>query len=328
MNKPDQPSLFIHLRFAIIFFISLSIMAVDMRSRMLNDFRYYVESSLYPLMVFADAPRAVSKMVSSQFKSKSELIEENERLSVENFLQKADIMRMQALEAENDALRKLLNSPSHPSTKRLVAEVIDVDSNPYLRRVVINRGSQSGVYEGMPVISGSGLVGQVYSLNYGFSRVLLVNDPNCAVPVMCPRTNIRAVTMGTGVHDELIVNNVPRSADMRVGDILITSGLGGVYPKGFPVAEVTSVGYSDSLPFASIKAKPIVNTDTMHYVLLYWYQGINGENDDNLTLVKQRTDGKRILRQEKIKNLIESLSRPLETEDKNNDQKQNNEKRP
>ncbi len=312
MNKPDQPSLFIHLRFAAIFFISLAIMAIDMRSRALSDFRYYIESSLYPLMVFADAPRSVSKFVSSQFKSRSELIEENERLSAENFLQRADIMRIQSLEAENEALRRLLNSPSADATKRLVAEVIDVDSNPYLRRVVINRGSKSGVYEGMPVISGTGLVGQVYSLNYGFSRVLLISDPNCSVPVLCSRTNIRAITTGTGVHDELTVNNVPRSADIKVGDLLVTSGLGGVYPSGYPVATVTSVGFSDAQPFANIKAKPIVDTDTMRYVLLYWYQGIDSENNENNIISKQRSDSKHILRQEKIKNLIESLSRTPE----------------
>ena len=316
MNKPDQPSLFIHLRFAVIFFISLAIMAVDMRSRVLNDFRYYIESSLYPLMVFADAPRSVSKFVSSQFKSRSELIEENEKLSVENFLQRADILRIQSLEAENEALRRLLNSPSADATKRLVAEVIDVDSNPYLRRVVINRGSKSGVYEGMPVISGNGLVGQVYSLNYGFSRVLLISDPNCSVPVLCSRTNIRAITTGTGVHDELTVNNVPRSADIKVGDLLVTSGLGGVYPSGYPVAEVTSVGFSDAQPFANIKAKPIVDTDTMRYVLLYWYQGIDSEDTQNTIISKQRSDGKHILRQEKIKNLIESLSRTPEHQNK------------
>ena len=274
-----------------------------MRSRALSDFRYYIESSLYQLMVFADAPRSVSKFVSSQFKSRSELIEENERLSAENFLQRADIMRIQSLEAENEALRRLLNSPSADATKRLVAEVIDVDSNPYLRRVVINRGSKSGVYEGMPVISGTGLVGQVYSLNYGFSRVLLISDPNCSVPVLCSRTNIRAITTGTGVHDELTVNNVPRSADIKVGDLLVTSGLGGVYPSGYPVATVTSVGFSDAQPFANIKAKPIVDTDTMRYVLLYWYQGIDSENNENNIISKQRSDSKHILRQEKIKNL-------------------------
>ena len=290
-------------------------MAVDMKSRALNDFRYYIESSLYPLMIFADSPRSVSKFVSSQFKSRSELIEENEKLSSENFLQRADIMRIQSLEAENEALRRLLNSPSTAATKRLVAEVIDVDSNPYLRRVVINKGSKSGVYEGMPVISGNGLVGQVYSLNYGFSRVLLISDPNCSVPVVCSRTNIRAITTGTGVNDELSVNNVPRSADVKVGDLLVTSGLGGVYPSGYPVAEVTSVGFSDAQPFANIKARPIVETDTMRYVLLYWYQGIDSDESNNMIMAKQRTDSKHILRQEKIKNLIESLSRNPERQD-------------
>ena len=91
-------------------------------------------------------------------------------------------------------------------------------------------------------------------------------------------------------------------------DLLVTSGLGGVYPSGYPVAIVTSVGFSDAQPFANIKARPVVDTNTMRYVLLYWYQSVDNENNDSMIMAKQRSDSKHILRQEKIKNLIESLS--------------------
>ena len=141
--------------------MSLAVMALDVRSKILTDFRFYVESALYPVLVFADSPHAMSKLMSSQFKSHSELIKENEKLSTENFMQRADVLKLKDLENENQALRQLLNSPVRANTKRLFAEVINVDPDPYLHRVIVNRGSKESVYEGMPVITDKGLLGQV-----------------------------------------------------------------------------------------------------------------------------------------------------------------------
>ena len=307
MKKPEGSGWLAHFRFVVLIILSIGIMAVDVRSKMLNDFRYYLETALYPLMAFADSPHKISRIVSSQFKSHSELVEENERLAAENFLQRADILRLKSLEIENEAMRRMLSSPSRETSKRLFAEIVDVDSNPYLHRVVINRGTRSGVYVGMPVISDSGLVGQVISVSYSFSRVLLLSDPNCSVPVVNYRNQIRAIAAGTGAHDELLINNVPRSADIKEGDLLLTSGLGGVYPEGYPVARVTEIGFSEAIPFALIKARPVVDTDKMRYVLLFWYESSNYFDDNEEAGAKQPSDGKLILRQQKIKKLIESL---------------------
>ena len=284
-------------------------MVLDVRSKTLNDFRYYLETALYPILAFADSPHKVTKYVSNHLKSNNELMAENERLSAENYIQRADILRLKALESENDAMRKLLNSPVHRMSKRLFAEVVDVASDVYQRRVVINRGTGSGVYVGMPVISDAGLVGQVISVNYAFSRVLLLSDPNSSVPVVNDRNQIRAIASGDGSSDELLINNVPRSSDFKPGDRLVTSGLGGVFPEGYPVATVTSVGFSESQPFAFIKAKPIVDASRMRYVLLLWYQRSDYEEPDDKLIAKERTDGKVILRQNRIRNLIESMSR-------------------
>lgn len=307
VSRSDSSNLFINLRFILVLVLSVILIFFDVRKKVFNDFRYYIETALYPVLIFADSPQSVSQAVSTQFKTRSELIDENERLSTENYLQRVDIMRLQSLEQENAALRKLLNSPLQSSSRRMFAEVISVDSDPYLQRIVVNRGSSSGVYDGMPVITDEGLVGQVVSVAYASSRVLLFSDPSSAIPVINIRNQVRAILSGTGIHDELVIENVPRSTDIKEGDLLTTSGLGGVFPEGYPVAIVSSVGFSDDQPFAEVKAKPLVDTDKIRYVLMFWYQS-NSIADSQGLKPKEQTDSKRILRQERIKRLIDSLT--------------------
>lgn len=326
MKNSDQNNSLTHFRFAIVLVMSLAVMALDVRSKILTDFRFYVESALYPVLVFADSPHAMSKLMSSQFKSHSELIKENEKLSTENFMQRADVLKLKDLENENQALRQLLNSPVRANTKRLFAEVINVDPDPYLHRVIVNRGSKESVYEGMPVITDKGLVGQVMNVNYSYSRVLLLTDPTCSIPVIDSRSFVRAISAGTSAHGEININNVPRSADVKVGDLLLTSGIGGVYPKGYPVAEVTSVGISDSQPFAAIRAKPLVDIDKMRYVLMFWSNDETFEDDDIETKAKQLTDNKVILHQEKVKTLIETLSVKVKKTDSQEENKKSDNK--
>lgn len=307
MKSAETPTLFITLRFVLVLILSIVLIFMDVRMKLLSEFRYFVETALYPVLIFADAPHSVSEVVSSQFKTRSELMEENERLSTENYMQRVDIMRLRTLEQENAAMRKLLNSPVNVSSRRMFAEVVSVDSDPYLQRVVVNRGASSGVYAGMPVITDEGLVGQVVSVAYSSARVLLFSDPSSAIPVINTRNQVRAIISGTGLHDELVIENVPRSTDIKEGDLLVTSGLGGVYPEGYPVAIVSSVGFSEDQPFAEVKAKPLVDTDKIRYVLLFWDQTNQGL-DKQMPQPKERTDGKRILRQERIRKLIESLT--------------------
>lgn len=307
LHREEFPVFSTLLRFVPVLVLSLVLIWVDVRMKLLSEFRYYVETALYPVLIFADSPNSVSEAVSSQFKTRAELLEENENLSTENYLQRVDIMRLHTLEQENAAMRKLLNSPLRVSSRRMFAEVIDVDSDPYLQRLVVNRGASSGVYAGMPVITDEGLVGQVVNVAYASSRVLLLSDPSSAIPVTNTRNQVRAIISGTGIHDELVIENMPRSTDIKEGDLLVTSGLGGVYPEGYPVAIVSSVGFSDEQPFAEVKAKPLVDTDKIRYVLMFWYQP-NLYSDSIMVQGKEQTDAKRVLRQERIKRLIDSLT--------------------
>lgn len=307
-NKSEISSLFIRSRFLFLVILAVCLMIADVRFKGLREFRSYIETALYPILFFINTPQLASSAVTTQFKSRAQLIEENERLSSENFMQRADLLRMTALEHENDAMRKLLNSPIRHSSKRIFAEIINIDSDPYLQRLVINRGSSDGVYIGMPVITDQGLVGQVIETNYAYSRILLIVDPNSAVPIVNERNEIRGIANGTGSPDELNISNVPRSADIQVGDLLVSSGLGGVYPSGYPVAVVTEVGYSDAQLFAGIKAKPLVFTDRIKYVLLFFYESNTPDNRMDLVKPKQPTADKYILRQKHIKGLIDSMT--------------------
>ena len=209
MNKPEISNGWYIFRFALIFLLSIVVMLSDIKLKVMSDFRYYLETALYPVMVFADSPRSITDAVTEQFKSREALISENEQLARELYTQRADLLRLKSLELENAHMRKLLNTPLQETSKRMVGIVLDVNIDPYLKRVVINRGTGSGVYVGMPVITEKGLVGQVISANYASSQVLLLIDSVSSVPVMNLRSQIRAIASGVGVHDLLSIDNVP-----------------------------------------------------------------------------------------------------------------------
>lgn len=309
LKRAETPSIFIHIRFLLLAVLSGILIITDVHFKSLNSIRYYIETALYPVLFFADSPRSVSDAVSNQFKTRAELMEENERLSTENYLQRVDNLRLKSLEQENETMRKLLNSPVHESSLRMFAEVINVDSDPLLQRIVVNRGASSGVYKGMPVITDEGLVGQVVSVAYYTSRVLLFSDPSSSIPVINTRNQVLAIASGTGAHDELVIDYLPRSIDIKIGDLFVTSGLGGVYPKGYPVAVVSSVGFSEDQSFADVKARPLVDTDKIRYVLMFWYkQNPEDSAEEETVLPKEQTDGKLVLRQAKILELITSLT--------------------
>ena len=309
MNKPEISNGWFNFRFALIFLLSIVVMLSDIKLKVMSDFRNYLETALYPMLVFADSPHALTEAVSEQFKSREALIEENNRLLSELYAQKADLLRLHSLEIENAHMRKLLNTPLMETSKRMVGVVLDVNIDPYVKRVILNRGTGSGVYVGMPVITENGLVGQVISVNYASSLVLLLIDSVSSVPVMNSRTQIRAIASGIGVHDVLSIDNVPRNADIKVGDLLVTSGLGGIYPAGYPVATVTEVSGDKSAAFVTVRAKPLVDFDRMRYVLMIWAQeDLEKKRDIGSLPQKRQTDSKNILKRQEIQHTIESLS--------------------
>ena len=152
----------------------------------------------------------------------------------------------------------------------MVAELISVDSDPFSHQILINKGALDGVYNGQPVINDLGVIGQVLHVGSTTSRVLLITDSSHGLPVRVLRNDLRAIANGGGELDRLELRNLPRNTDIQVGDLLVTSGLGGRFPEGYPVATVTRADYVEGKPFAQVEAKPLVPLDRLRYMLLLW----------------------------------------------------------
>jgi len=254
--------------------------------------RGYLQSLVSPLQYLATAPKKMMSWTGENLSSRSKLIEENQQYKIEKLLLKEQLMKLETLEKENNRLRLLLSSPLRQKTKKMVAEVISVDSDPYTHQIVINRGANDGVYEGQPVIDDQGIVGQVQNVGTISSRVILITDVTHAVPVRINRNGVRLIASGMGQVDKLTHNFVPHSYDVEVGDKLVTSGLGGKYPEGYPISEVLHVNKDETRAFSQIYSKPVAKIDRLRYLLLLWTKTIPEVEAKNEAIIDSVKEGK------------------------------------
>ncbi|MFY3328083.1 rod shape-determining protein MreC [Vibrio fluvialis] len=261
-------SLQLRLFFAV--FLSASLMLADSRLGAFSHVRFLLNSLVAPIQYAADLPRSMFDGFYENFNSRQQLMESNRALKRDVLTLKSDLILLDQYREENQRLRKLLGSSFVRDEKKVVTEVMAVDTSPYSHQVVIDKGRVDGVYEGQPVINEKGIVGQVTFVAAHNSRVLLLIDPNNAIPVQNIRNDIRVIASGNGQTDEIQLEHIATSTDIEVGDLLVTSGLGGVYPEGYPVAYVSEVDKDTRREFASIKAKPVVDFDRLRYLLLIW----------------------------------------------------------
>jgi len=221
-----------------------------------------------PFYQLTDIPRRLSEWGTVTFASDNDLRSENERLKTELLIYQRKQQQMAALAAENVRLRQLLNARDILQDKVLIAELVGVSPNPLNHVVIVNRGSKEGVYEGQPVLDAFGLMGQVIEVNEDTSRVLLISDPTHAIPVQVNRNGVRAVAEGVGDLNRLNLRHVSINADIREGDLLVSSGLGERFPVGYPVAEVEQVVRNSGQAFARVIARPMARLDRSRHVLL------------------------------------------------------------
>ncbi len=246
-------------------------MTVDHRYQHLQVVRSSLATAIYPLQYLAHLPSAIGEIFSENLASRSRLIEENEKLRDQALFKEAKLQRLDLLEEENARLRQLLGSPIEASSEKLlIAEILSVDLHPFKQLVTINRGRREGVYEGQPLVAAKGIIGQIVEVYPMHSTALLISDPNHALLAESNRTNLRALLVGSGKTDLIELKNVSSSADIRVGDLLHTSGLDGRYPPNYPVAEVTSINTRPGEAFLHGEARPLVDLDTIREVLLLW----------------------------------------------------------
>lgn len=221
-----------------------------------------------PIIIIADYPSRSTEAVMALFASRSSMSREIEVLRKDLLLLKAQTQKMAALGAENERLRDLLGSAGKLEDNVLVAEIIGLDPDPESQVLILDKGKKAGVKVGQPLLDAEGLMGQVIETSTYSSRVLLITDVSHSVPVQVNRNNIRIITVGTGKIDELELVHVPDTSDIVVGDLLVSSGLGGRFPVGYPVGRVTQVIHDPGKPFAIVKAKPSALLDQSRHVLL------------------------------------------------------------
>nr|WP_074755997.1 rod shape-determining protein MreC [Pseudomonas abietaniphila] len=265
------------VRLLVLVVLSVAVMVVDARFTLLKPVRSQMSLVLMQSYWIADLPERLYQGVASQFGSRTELAAENEKLKTENLLLQGRLQKLAALTEQNVRLRELLNSSALVNEKVEVAELIGMDPNPFTHRIIINKGERDGVVLGQPVLDARGLMGQVVELMPYTSRVLLLTDTTHSIPVQVNRNGLRAIASGTGNPERLELRHVADTADIKEGDLLVSSGLGQRFPAGYPVATVKEVIHDSGQPFAIVRAVPTAALNRSRYLLLVFSDGRSPE---------------------------------------------------
>ena len=250
--------------------MSVVLMFYDRRGGWLDTARYGLQATIYPLQLAVNSPSAAWRWMQESFTTREALQKEVEKLRDELRDQQLMTLRQAALESENATLRGLNSALPEVIEKRLIGEVINVEVSTLRQRLLVNRGGTNGVYRQQPVITGDGVLGQVLRIGPFSSEIILITDSEHALPVQDLRSGERTIALGTGRATALELPYVPQNRDVQVGDVLVTSGLDGVFPYGLPVARITKVQRDPTQPLAQIFAAPLAKVEADREVLFIW----------------------------------------------------------
>jgi rod shape-determining protein MreC len=252
--------------------LSFLLISIDRQHQHLAALRSGLSVMIYPLQYAVNAPIKALGGLSRQIRTHQDLVAANERLRAENMDLRSRSQKYAALTRENVRLRELLDSSAEFSETVVGADVLAIETSPSARQIVIDKGSRHGVYVGQPVVDAYGILGQIVQVGPFSSTALLITDVSHAAPVQINRTGLRAISVGTDGVDELSLSFVPTSADVEVGDLVVTSGLGDRFPAGYPVGKVAAVEIDHGEPFARILITPSAQVSRVREVLLVWPQ--------------------------------------------------------
>ncbi len=251
--------------------LSIVLMTIDHRQHHLDSVRSFLSVVVYPLQWLVDLPGTSSEWFRESLSTRRELQEENASLRTQHLMLSTQLQKLEALEAENRRLRSLLDSSFQVGNRHmLIAELLSVDMDPYRHQIEINKGSLDHLFEGQPLLDSQGVMGQLIHVGPLTATAMLITDPGHAIPVQINRTGLRTIALGTGSIDRLELPHIPTNADVRIGDLLISSGLGGRFPPGYPVAEVIDVEQDPGNTFSEVMARPRAHLDRSREVLLVW----------------------------------------------------------
>ncbi len=251
-------------------------MVLDHREGHLQTIRDTLSVAVHPIRVLVAFPFSASRWLSDSLSERQALLTENARLKDEALRASARLQRYAALEAENARLREMMGSSQKVADRILVTEIMSADLDPYRHRILINKGTRAGVFEGQALLDAQGIVGQITRADPLAAEAILISDPDHATPVEVNRNGLRTIAVGTGDIDRLSLPFLANNADIVPGDLLVSSGLGGAFPSGYPVAEVLSVKRNPGQPFAEITARPAAALNRAKEVLLVW----SGDTDE------------------------------------------------
>jgi rod shape-determining protein MreC len=254
------------LLFAVLF--SCLLMIADNRFKQLSGLRYLLTTVTHPIHMIAEGPAAVTNWIGEQFSSRSTLQSENRQFRQENLRLQGEMLRFRSLEEENSRLRLQLGATLKLGERVTLAELVGINLTPYRQQVTLSKGSMSSVYQGQVVINASGIMGQVIQVTPFRSTVLLITDSLHSTPVRIHGSGVLTIAHGTGHIDKLELPYLPDSANVKVGDLLVTSGLGNRFPPDYPVALITEVPAPGTS--GTVVATPMANLSQNRQVMLVW----------------------------------------------------------
>jgi len=253
---------------------STILLVTEYRSSQISGVRSTLSVVVDPLKYLVDFPTALIEHAAHSVSSYRALKLENERLREEQIIHQSRLLKFEALEKENIRLRALLENSFKLGEQVLVAELLSVNMAPYEHIVVVNKGTRFGVHPQQPVLDANGVVGQVFRALPFTSEIMLITDPNHAIPVQVNRNGLLTIAMGSGQLNRLVLPFLPSNADIHPGDLLITSGLGGTFPQGYPVAVVDEFTTEPNKAFATITATPKALLDRNRELMIVWSKSV------------------------------------------------------
>lgn len=251
--------------------LSVLLMVLDARFQYAEPLRHALTVAVYPLQQVAIAPVTAYHQLSEFFSSRAALREENAALRTEQLRDAQSLLSRESLAHENAQLRALLQARRALPTPSQFAEIVYAGRDPYARKVIIDKGTRQGVALGQPVIDRHGVLGQITRVLPLLAEVTLITDKNHSIPVEVLRNGLRGIAYGSGDGSTLDLRFMPANAEIQAGDVLVTSGLDGVYPRGLPVATVSRVERDPTVAFARIRLVPMALTNQHRQVLVLQY---------------------------------------------------------
>jgi len=255
-------------RLAFFALLSILLMVLDARFRYAEPLRQVIALAVYPIQQLAIAPVSALARTREFFASRAELHRENTELRAEKLRDAEVLLTLEAVRSENEQLRRLIGAREKLPARAIFAEIVYAGRDPFSRKVIVDRGSQQGVTAGQAVIDAAGVLGQVTRVQPLLAEVTLLTDKDHAIPVQVLRNGLRGVAYGSGDGSTMELRHMAANAEVEKGDLLVTSGIDGVYPVGLPVARVVRVEREAAYAFAKIVCQPVAGTDQHRQVLV------------------------------------------------------------